>query len=29
MDLIEKGLDFIFYPCIFYEKKEDEEADNH
>lgn len=27
--LVEKGLDFIFYPCIPYEKKEDPDADNH
>ena len=29
MDLIEKGIDFIFYPAVFYEHKEDENADNH
>lgn len=29
MDLIEKGIKFIFYPSIFYDKKEDEKADNH
>ncbi|HSH35542.1 acyl-CoA dehydratase activase, partial [Schnuerera sp.] len=29
MDLIEKDIDFIFYPSIFYEKKEDDEVDNH
>ncbi len=28
MDLVEKGLDFIFYPCITHEKKEDEAANN-
>ncbi|MFX0548551.1 acyl-CoA dehydratase activase-related protein [Hathewaya histolytica] len=27
--LIKKGLKFIFYPCIPYEKLEDETADNH
>ncbi len=29
MDLIERGLKFIFYPSIFFDKKEDERADNH
>lgn len=29
MDLIHKGIKFIFYPCVFYEKKEDKEANNH
>lgn len=29
MDLINKGLKFIFYPCIFYEEKEQEGANNH
>lgn len=29
MDLINKGVKFIFYPCISYEKKEQEGADNH
>jgi predicted CoA-substrate-specific enzyme activase len=29
MDLIEKGVKFIFYPCIAYEKKEMEGANNH
>ena len=27
-DLIEKGLDFIFYPAVFYEEKQFEKADN-
>ncbi|MFA9399331.1 MAG: acyl-CoA dehydratase activase-related protein, partial [Clostridiaceae bacterium] len=27
--LIEKNVDFIFYPCIFYEKQERKEATNH
>ncbi|AHV95518.1 2-hydroxyacyl-CoA dehydratase [Paenibacillus sabinae] len=27
--LLGKGVDFIFYPAIVYEKKEDEAADNH
>ncbi|MEK4997053.1 acyl-CoA dehydratase activase-related protein [Paenibacillus sp. FSL H7-0918] len=27
--LIGKGVDFIFYPAVVYEKKEDEAADNH
>lgn len=27
--LIKKGLNFIFYPCISYEKLEDKSADNH
>lgn len=29
MSLINKGVNFIFYPSIPYEKKEDEKADNH
>ncbi|MFS8540993.1 MAG: acyl-CoA dehydratase activase-related protein, partial [Tissierellales bacterium] len=29
MDLIERGIKFIFYPSIFYDRKEDDEADNH
>ncbi|MDP4090330.1 MAG: acyl-CoA dehydratase activase-related protein, partial [Bacillota bacterium] len=29
MSLISKGIDFIFYPSIAFEKKEDEHADNH
>lgn len=29
MGLVEKGLNFIFYPCIPYEKKEQQGADNH
>lgn len=29
IDLIEKDVDFIFYPNIFYENKEDESADNN
>lgn len=29
MNLVEKGVDFIFYPCITYEQKEQEEANNH
>ena len=29
VDLIEKGVDFIFHPAVFYEHKEDEQADNH
>jgi predicted CoA-substrate-specific enzyme activase len=29
MNLIEKGVDFIFYPCITYEQKEQKGADNH
>lgn len=29
MNLIEKGIKTIFYPCITYEKKEQKEADNH
>ena len=27
--LIQQGIDFIFYPCIPYERKEFEDADNH
>lgn len=29
IDLIEKGVSFIFYPCLPYSKKEDENAGNH
>jgi predicted CoA-substrate-specific enzyme activase len=29
MNLIKKGINTIFYPCITYEKKEIKEADNH
>ena len=29
MDLIEKKVSFIFYPCIPYEKKEDPSSNNH
>jgi len=29
MELIEKGVKFIFYPSIFFDKKEDERADNN
>ncbi len=29
MNLIEKGVKFIFYPCITHEKQEQKEADNH
>lgn len=29
MNLIERGVDFIWYPAIPFEKKEDEEANNH
>src|SRR3712207_9035921 len=29
MDLIEKNVDTIFYPCIPFDKKEQEEADNN
>lgn len=29
IDLIEKGIKIIFYPSVFYEKKEDSTADNH
>lgn len=29
VDLVEKGIDFIFYPCITHEEKEQKEADNH
>ncbi len=29
MSLVNKGVDLIFYPCLPYEKKEDENADNH
>lgn len=27
--LIRNGLDYIFYPCVFYERKEQEQAGNH
>jgi predicted CoA-substrate-specific enzyme activase len=29
VDLVEKGIKFIFYPCIPYEQKEDQGAGNH
>ena len=29
VNLIKKGLKFIFYPCVPYERLEDESADNH
>lgn len=29
MNLVEKGLKFIFYPCITYERQEQKESDNH
>ena len=29
MDLISKNIDFVFYPAVFYEHKEDKEVDNH
>ena len=29
MDLIEKDVEFIFYPSVFYEGKEDKNSDNH
>ncbi|MFL0194548.1 acyl-CoA dehydratase activase-related protein [Clostridium sp. WILCCON 0269] len=29
MNLINRGIDFIFYPCIPYEQKEQQEADNN
>ncbi len=29
MWLIKQGLDFIFYPCVFYERNEIKEANNH
>lgn len=29
MDLVRKGIKFIFYPCIPFEKKEQKKADNH
>lgn len=29
LDLVDKEIDFIFYPCIFYEKIEDEGQNNH
>lgn len=27
--LIRQGIDYIFYPCVFYERKEQEDANNH
>ena len=29
MDLVNRGINFIFYPCLPYERKEEENADNH
>lgn len=29
MSLLERNIDFIFYPCVYYEKKENKEAANH
>lgn len=29
VDLVEKGVDVIFYPCLTHEQKEQEDADNH
>ncbi len=29
MDLIERDIDFIFYPSVFYEEQEDKDTDNH
>ena len=29
MDLISRDIDFIFYPSVFYEEKEDKASDNH
>ena len=29
MDLVDKNVDFIFYPCIAYEKQEYKESNNH
>ena len=29
MDLIHRGVKFIFYPCVFYERKEDAKANDH
>lgn len=29
IDLVNRGIKFIFYPCIPYERKEDENSDNH
>ena len=29
VDLLEKGVDFIFYPCLTHEQREQAEADNH
>lgn len=29
MNLIHKGIKSIFYPCVFYEVKEEKRADNH
>lgn len=29
VDLVEKGVDVVFYPCLTHEHKEQEDADNH
>lgn len=29
IDLVERGVDFIFYPSVYYEVKEDIDSDNH
>lgn len=29
MDLVERGVDFIFYPCIVHENREQRDSDNH
>lgn len=29
IDLIDRDVDFIFYPSVFYEKREDKDTDNH
>lgn len=29
MSLLERNINFIFYPCVYYEKKENKEAANH
>ena len=29
LDLIDRGIKFIFYPSVFYEEKEDSQSDNH
>jgi len=29
MNLVEKGIEFIFYPCITHEQQEEKEADNY